>query len=240
MVGILNRVGMLVTTTGTGSVTASTLISNKFLSPAEAGAVNGQQYYWMLEEGSDFELFIGTWTASGTTVSRDTVLVSKIAGTKGTTKLTLAGNAALRSISPQEAFAELRLTKAAASDLRTGTDDAKYMTAKAIRDAFAFVALTDASTIAIDMATGFNFSATLGGNRTLGAPSNSIAGQAGLILITQDGTGSRTLSFNSAWKFAGGTPTASTAAGTVDAIAYTVTTGGGSPIIRATYIKGFA
>ena len=130
--------------------------------------------------------------------------------------------------------------KGAGSDLRTGTDDAKYLTAKAIRDAFAFVALTDASTIAIDMATGFNFSVTLGGNRTLGAPTNSIAGQAGLILITQDGTGSRTLSFNSAWKFAGGTPTASTAAGTVDAIAYTVTTGGGSPIIRATYIKGFA
>ena len=132
------------------------------------------------------------------------------------------------------------LAKAAGSDLRTGTDDAKYLTAKAIRDAFAFVALTDASTIAIDMAAGFNFSVTLGGSRTLGAPTNSIAGQSGLILITQDGTGSRTLSYNAAWKFAGGTPTASTAAGTVDAIAYTVTTGGGSPIIRATYIKGFA
>lgn len=130
--------------------------------------------------------------------------------------------------------------KAVASDLQVGTDNTKYATASAIRAAMAFTALTDAATIAVDMATGFNFSVTLGGNRTLGAPTNSIAGQSGLILVTQDGTGSRTLSYNAAWKFAGGTPTASTAAGTVDAIAYTVTTGGGSPIIRATYIKAFA
>lgn len=132
------------------------------------------------------------------------------------------------------------LTKAAGSDVRTGTDDAKYLTVKAIRDALAFVGLTDAATIALNMAAGFNFSVTLGGNRTLGAPTNAIEGQSGLILITQDGTGSRTLSFASAWKFAGGTPTASTVAGTVDAIAYQVTTGGGSPVIRATYIKAFA
>lgn len=131
-------------------------------------------------------------------------------------------------------------TKATASDLRTGTDNTKYITSQAIRDAMAFVTLTDAATIAVDMATGFNFSVTLGGNRTLGAPTNSIAGQSGLILVIQDGTGSRTLSYASAWKFAGGAPTASTAASTVDAIAYTVTTGGGSPIIRATYIKAFA
>lgn len=238
MVGILNRVGMFIATTGQGAVTANTLISNKFLSPAEAGAVNGQQYYFMLEEGSDFEFFIGTWTSSGTSISRDTVLASKIGGVAGTTKLTLAGNAALRSIAPKEAFQ--LLDKAAGADLRTGTDDAKYLTAKAVRDAMAFVALTDAATIAVDMGAGINFSVTLGGNRTLGAPTNSIAGQSGLILVTQDGTGSRTLSYNSAWKFAGGTPTASTAAGTVDAIAYTVTTGGGSPVIRATYIKAFA
>ncbi len=113
--------------------------------------------------------------------------------------------------------AQAALTKGAAADVRTGTDDAKYLTAKAIRDAMAFVPLTDAATIAVDMGAGFNFSVTLGGNRTLGAPTNSIAGQSGLILVTQDGTGSRTLSYNTAWKFAGGTPTASTAAGTVDA-----------------------
>ncbi len=54
-------------------------------------------------------------------------------------------------------------------------------------------ALTDASTIAVDMSVGNNFSVTLGGNRTLGNPTNLTAGQSGVIFITQDGTGSRTL-----------------------------------------------
>ena len=103
-IGILNRVGMYISTTGQGTVTADTLISNKFFTPSEAGAENGRQYYWLLEEGNDFEIFIGTYTSSGTTVSRDTVIKSKIAGTAGTTKLTLAGNATLRSVSPADVF----------------------------------------------------------------------------------------------------------------------------------------
>jgi hypothetical protein len=40
-----------------------------------------------------------------------------------------------------------------------------------------------------------NFSVTLGGNRTLANPSNQTAGQSGTIVMTQDGTGSRTLAF---------------------------------------------
>lgn len=107
MVGILNRVGMIISTTGQGTVTANTVISNRFNSPADAGAVNATQYYWLHEEDNDYELFIGTWTLSGTTVSRDTVLMSKIAGVKGTTKMTLAGNATLRSVTPAEALSGL-------------------------------------------------------------------------------------------------------------------------------------
>lgn len=104
MPGVLDRVGMLISTTGQGTLTASSLISGRFLTPGEAGAVDGKSYYWLLEEGNDFELFIGTWTASGTTVSRDTVLFSKISGTAGTTKMTLAGSAMLRSVAPNEAM----------------------------------------------------------------------------------------------------------------------------------------
>jgi hypothetical protein len=107
MVGILDRVGMVITTPGQGTVTANTLISNRFNTPAEAGAVSAQQYYWIHEEDLDYEIFIGTWTLSGTTVSRDTVLQSKIAGVHGTTKMTLAGNATLRSVAPAEFYALL-------------------------------------------------------------------------------------------------------------------------------------
>jgi hypothetical protein len=87
-------------------------------------------------------------------------------------------------------------------------------------------ALTDGATITPDFDAGQNFSVTLAGNRTLANPTNIDAGQTGSIFITQDGTGSRTLSFGSYWDFAGGTaPTLSTAAASVDRIDYIVRTG---------------
>ena len=84
-------------------------------------------------------------------------------------------------------------------------------------------ALSDGATITIDMATACNHSVTLGGNRTFAAPSNQAVGQSGSIFITQDGTGSRTASFNSAFKFVGGVaPTLSTAASAIDRIDYII------------------
>ena len=84
-------------------------------------------------------------------------------------------------------------------------------------------ALSDGSTITINMNSGTHHSVTLGGNRTFGQPSNQNVGQSGSIFITQDGTGSRTASFNSAFKFVGGTaPTLSTAANAVDRIDYVI------------------
>lgn len=55
------------------------------------------------------------------------------------------------------------------------------------------IALTDAATIAIDAALSNAFRVTLGGNRTLGVPTNPVAGQVISIRFIQDGTGSRTL-----------------------------------------------
>ena len=84
-------------------------------------------------------------------------------------------------------------------------------------------ALSDGATITIDMATACHHSVTLGGNRTFAAPSNQVVGQSGSIFITQDGTGSRTASFNSAFKFVGGVaPTLSTAASAIDRIDYII------------------
>lgn len=84
-------------------------------------------------------------------------------------------------------------------------------------------ALTDGATITPDFSDSNNFSVTLGGNRTLANPSNLVAGQSGCIWITQDGTGSRTLSFGSYWDFTGGTaPTLTTAANSRDCLVYAV------------------
>jgi hypothetical protein len=84
-------------------------------------------------------------------------------------------------------------------------------------------ALTDGATITPDFAVANNFSVTLGGNRTLANPTNITAGQSGVIVITQDGTGSRTLAYGSYFKFSNGTaPTLTTTASAVDVLAYYV------------------
>ena len=84
-------------------------------------------------------------------------------------------------------------------------------------------ALTSAATITADMSDSNFFSVTLDTNATFANPTNIVAGQAGAIFITQDGTGSRTASWGSYWKFAGGTaPTLTTTAAGVDRIDYVV------------------
>ena len=81
--------------------------------------------------------------------------------------------------------------------------------------------LTDGATISWDVSTSPIAKVTLGGNRTLNAPTNQNAGGFYSLLIVQDGTGSRTLSFNSAYKFTGATaPTLTTTASAKDLIVF--------------------
>jgi len=83
--------------------------------------------------------------------------------------------------------------------------------------------LSDGASITIDMALGLHHSVTLGGNRAFAAPTNQAIGQSGSIFITQDGTGSRTASWNAAFKWAGGTaPTLTTTAAAVDRVDYLI------------------
>lgn len=60
--------------------------------------------------------------------------------------------------------------------------------------------LTDAATIATNATTGTEFAVTLGGNRTMGAPTNASIGQEITYLVIQDGTGGRTLAWNAVFK----------------------------------------
>jgi hypothetical protein len=97
--------------------------------------------------------------------------------------------------------------------------------------------LTDAASITNNFALGNNFLVTLGGNRTLAAPTNAVAGQSGTIHIIQDGTGSRTLGYNTAWQFVSATvPTLSTGAGDVDILCYIARS---STTIDAALLKNF-
>jgi len=78
-------------------------------------------------------------------------------------------------------------------------------------------------TVTIDMDTSCHHLVNMTANSTFAQPNNQNTGQSGSIFLVQDGTGSRTATFNSAYKFVGGTaPTLSTAANAVDRIDYVV------------------
>ena len=86
-------------------------------------------------------------------------------------------------------------------------------------------ALTDGATITPDFSVSNNFFVTLGGNRTLANPTNMNVGQSGIIYVSQDATGSRTLAYGTYWKFPAATaPTLTTTASATDALVYTVRT----------------
>lgn len=77
--------------------------------------------------------------------------------------------------------------------------------------------LSDASTISWDADSGVNARVVLGGNRTLANPTNLADGDVLNLRIVQDATGSRTLSYGTKYKWAGGTaPVLTTTANAVD------------------------
>ena len=81
--------------------------------------------------------------------------------------------------------------------------------------------LTDGATINWDASANQVCSVTLAGNRTFDAPTNMVDGGFYSVMIIQDGTGSRTASWNAVFKFTGGTaPTLSTAASAKDYITF--------------------
>jgi len=78
---------------------------------------------------------------------------------------------------------------------------------------YAEATLTDQATIAWDVAASPVAKVTLGANRTLGAASNGTTGQFVSLLVIQDGTGSRTVTWNAVYEFASDTaPTLTTTA----------------------------
>lgn len=111
---------------------------------------------------------------------------------------------------------------ATASDIWTGTSTSKTVTPDALQDAAVPTVLTSSTSITPDFNAGLNFTLTLAHNTTLQNPSNAQVGDSGVIEITQDGSGSKTMAYGSNWKFPGGAPVLSTAAGSIDCLAYFV------------------
>ena len=127
----------------------------------------------------------------------------------GTNSVTLIGPAST---------ADVTVTLPAAATTLAGLAVAQEYTAS---QNFDEQTLSDGATIDLNLQTQQVSKVTLGGNRTFNAPSNHAAGLVCVLTIIQDGTGSRTATFNSAYKFAGGSaPTLTTTASARDILVF--------------------
>ena len=85
------------------------------------------------------------------------------------------------------------------------------------------VSSTETGAFTFNYDTYQNFIVTLGANITFTNPTTENVGQSGIIVLVQDGTGTRTLSLESNYETVGGAGiTLSTAAGSVDVLPYYV------------------
>ena len=113
------------------------------------------------------------------------------------------------------------------SPTSTSTNSATELVTKSYIDS-GYQTATDGATVTFNLGNGGyrKHKVTLGGARTL-AISNGIVGQVFIIDLIQDGTGSRTVTWFSTIKWAGGTvPTLTTTANKIDSFGFIVTSAG--------------
>lgn len=110
MTKFVNRAKMTTATTGTGTITLGSAVSG-FQSLASAGVVNSDSLHYVIEDtGGAWEIGTGTYTSSGTTLSRS--LLSSSTGSL----LNLSGNAIVYVSGIAEDFKDLVTGPASATD----------------------------------------------------------------------------------------------------------------------------
>ena len=165
------------------------------------------------------------------------------AGNDGKWVRTIGGVASWESIDLAYIVAALGFTpadgsnipvKASGAELQALSDDAKFVTAKAVKDAMALATLTLATP---DLSKPVQ-THTMAANGTMGAPTNVTPGTTGAIFIKQPASGGPyTLAYNSAFLPFGSAPTLSTTANAVDLMTWIAETTGK---VRFTLTKGGA
>lgn len=200
--------------TGTDTVRAVTPAGVKAVVDARVVAASAT-VSGIVELATDAETTTGTDTVRATTPANVKAAIDARTATTsapGIVELATTGEAtaetdATRAVTPAGLADRAKL----ASPTFTGTVNAAALTLSGLLTGVSATlsgrlsvtpdTLTDASTITVDASLGNNFTVTLGGNRTLGNPSNAVDGQMIMFRIRQDGTGTRTLALDTKYRF---------------------------------------
>ena len=208
-----DRVRDVWTGTGTGAITVSGTAPTGYRTFDDVVATSDTFAYCIAHQTlNEWEVGIGTKT--GADAFSRTTIISTSLGEPGSAINFSAGTKDVILVYPPVT------TTAQYWDNTVG----KVLTTDQINAAGALQTLSQsAGTIAFDMSLGFNAQITMAGDWTLGDPSGEIVGRTGMIVFTQDGTGTQTLAYHANWEAAGGSlPVLSTAPGAKDIIFYIV------------------
>jgi hypothetical protein len=137
MPDVFNRAKMTTATTGTGTLTLGSA-TPKYQTFASAGVTNGTVVHYTIEDGNAWEIGTGTYTASGTTLSR--TLVQSSTGSL----LDLSGSAEVFITAPASAIRDLDSVAPATArtNLGVGTGDSPQFTGLTLTGVGAFSAGT--------------------------------------------------------------------------------------------------
>lgn len=173
MVTLVNRAKMTTATTGTGTLTLGSAVGG-YQSFAAAGVADGSTVSYVIEDGNNWEIGTGVYTASGTTLSR-TPTESTSAGSA----ISLTGNAVVYVSAIAADIVQPSATQTLTN--KTLTDPA--ITGTILEDVYT---ISDGAAFEIDPGNGSVQLITLGANRTPKA-TNMVAGEA-VTLMVDDGS----------------------------------------------------
>lgn len=202
---------ILVQQTGTGTPTALTLSDSQIVGKngANIKGLTATEVRTIInvEDGADVTDTANV-TAAGALMDSEIVNLDQIKNFDSTDYATSA----------QGALADSALQSG--DNVSTLVNDAGYLTSTTGQKKAARQTLTDGASVDWNAANGNIATLTLGGNRTINAPTN-LYDESFILFLKQDATGSRTVTWNAVFKWSGGTaPTLSTTANAVDIITF--------------------